>query len=163
MFTGKGEDFLSTMAEVGRDDLMGEYGRGVGGQDRAEQLQAAKAWSLWEGRTLTLVPSPELETQHDEAEYALAFARIENHYFVHAGWLEEGKLIRNVDRIRHIPTVIVQGRYDMATPVRTAWDLHKAWPEADFRLIDVAGHALFEPGILNALLDATDRFARELG
>ena len=163
LFPDKWEDFLSPIPEVERDDLMAAYRRRLVGQDRAEQLRAARAWSLWEGRTLTLVPSPELETQHDEAEYALAFARIENHYFVHAGWLEEGQLIRNVDRIRHIPTVIVQGRYDMATPVHTAWDLHKAWPEADFRLIDVAGHALFEPGILNALLDATDRFARELG
>lgn len=163
LFPDKWEDFLSPIPEVERDDLMAAYRQRLVGQDRAEQLRAARAWSLWEGRTLTLVPSPELETQHDEAEYALAFARIENHYFVHAGWLEEGQLIRNVDRIRHIPTVIVQGRYDMATPVRTAWDLHKAWPEADFRLIDVAGHALFEPGILNALLDATDRFARELG
>jgi proline iminopeptidase len=84
---------------------------------------------------------------------------VENHYFVHDAWLEEGQLLRDVDRIRHLPGVIVQGRYDLATPARSAWDLHRAWPEADFHLVPDAGHAFDEPGILDRLMDATDRFA----
>ncbi|MFT8472009.1 prolyl aminopeptidase [Acetobacter persici] len=163
LFPDKWEDFQAPIPQAERGDMMAAYRKRLVSEDVTVRQEAALAWSLWEGRTLTLLPAPDIETQHEEADYALAFSRIENHYFVHGGWLEEGQLIRDVDRIRHIPTVIVQGRYDMATPVRTAWDLHRAWPEADFRLINAAGHALFEPGILSALLEATDRFARELG
>lgn len=163
LFPDKWEDFQSPIPQAERGDMMAAYRKRLVSEDVTVRQEAALAWSLWEGCTLTLLPAPDIETQHEEADYALAFSRIENHYFVHGGWLEEGQLIRDVDRIRHIPTVIVQGRYDMATPVRTAWDLHRAWPEADFKLINAAGHALFEPGILSALLEATDRFARELG
>lgn len=163
LFPDKWEDFQAPIPQAERGDMMAAYRKRLVSEDVTVRQEAALAWSLWEGRTLTLLPAPDIETQHEEADYALAFSRIENHYFVHGGWLEEGQLIRDVDRIRHIPTVIVQGRYDMATPVRTAWDLHRAWPEAEFRLINAAGHALFEPGILSALLEATDRFARELG
>ncbi|MCI1438432.1 MAG: prolyl aminopeptidase [Acetobacter indonesiensis] len=162
IFPDKWADFLTPIPPAERGDMMAAYRKRLVSEDVTVRYKAALAWSLWEGRTLTLLPAPDIEQQHEDADYALAFSRIENHYFVHAGWLEEGQLIRNVDRIRHIPTVIVQGRYDMATPVRTAWDLHEAWPEADFHLIDAAGHALFEPGILTALLNATDRFAEEL-
>ena len=162
IFPDKWEDFLGPIPAAERGDMMAAYRKRLTSENKKEQHEAAVAWSLWEGRTLTLLPAPDIENQHEDAEYALAFSRIENHYFVHGGWLEEGQLIKNVDRIRHIPTVIVQGRYDMATPVRTAWDLHKAWPEAELHLIDAAGHALFEPGILTALLNATDRFAQEL-
>ena len=163
LFPDKWEDFQAPIPQAERGDMMAAYRKRLVSDNVTVRQDAALAWSLWEGRTLTLLPAPDIETQHEDADYALAFSRIENHYFVHGGWLEEGQLIRDVERIRHIPTVIVQGRYDMATPVRTAWDLHKAWPEAEFRLINAAGHALFEPGILSALLDATDRFARELG
>ncbi|GAN62292.1 proline iminopeptidase [Acetobacter indonesiensis NRIC 0313] len=162
IFPDKWADFLAPIPPAERGDMMAAYRKRLVSEDVTVRHKAALAWSLWEGRTLTLLPAPDIEQQHEDADYALAFSRIENHYFVHAGWLEEGQLIRNVDRIRHIPTVIVQGRYDMATPVRTAWDLHEAWPEANFHLIDAAGHALFEPGILTALLNATDRFAEEL-
>jgi proline iminopeptidase len=92
-------------------------------------------------------------------DYAVAFARIENHYFVHDAWLEENQLLRDVHRIRHIPAVIVHGRYDMATPAQNAWDLHRAWPEAGFHFVEGAGHAFSEPGILDLLVRATDRFA----
>ncbi|MFE8873019.1 prolyl aminopeptidase [Acetobacter persici] len=163
LFPDKWEDFQAPIPQAERGDMMAAYRKRLVSEDVTVRQEAALAWSLWEGRTLTLLPAPDIENQHEDADYALAFSRIENHYFVHGGWLEEGQLIRDVDRIRHIPTVIVQGRYDMATPVRTAWDLHRAWPEAEFRLINAAGHALFEPGILSALLEATDRFARELG
>ena len=114
---------------------------------------------MWEGQTITLLPDPTGIAKHAEDEFALAFARIENHYFVHGGWLEEGQLIRDAGKLAGIPGVIVQGRYDMACPTKTAWDLHRAWPEADFHLIADAGHAFNEPGILAQLLAATDRFA----
>ena len=99
------------------------------------------AWSLWEGETITLLPEPETSGKFGEDDFAIAFARIENHYFVHAGWLEEGQLIRDAGRLKDIPGVIVHGRYDMPCPARYAWALHKAWPEAEFHLIEGAGHA----------------------
>ncbi|OUI88455.1 proline iminopeptidase [Acetobacter sp. DmW_043] len=162
IFPDKWEKFLAPVPPEERGDLMAAYRRRLTSEDKAVRLEAAIAWSVWEGSTLTLLPAPDIESKHQEDDYALAFSRIENHYFVHGGWLEEGQLLRDVERIRHIPAVIVQGRYDMATPARTAWELHKAWPEAEFHLIDAAGHALSEPGILNALLRATERFAYEL-
>jgi proline iminopeptidase len=96
---------------------------------------------------------------HEEDSFALAFARIENHYFTHAGWLEEGQLLRDARRLRGIPGTIVHGRYDMPCPARSAWALHRAWPEADFHLIEGAGHAFSEPGILDRLIRATDHWA----
>ncbi|GAA4489823.1 prolyl aminopeptidase [Gluconacetobacter tumulicola] len=159
LFPDKWERFQAPIPVAERGDMMAAYRRRLTDPDRAVRVEAAVAWSLWEGETLTLRPAPTLSAQHADEEYALAFSRIENHYFVHGGWLDEGQLIRDVERIRHIPAVIVQGRYDVATPMRTAWDLHRAWPEADFHLVDDAGHAVSEPGIQTALLDATDRFA----
>ena len=120
---------------------------------------AAIAWSRWEASTITLLPQADTIARFTEPEYATAFARIENHYFRHGGWWEEGQLIRDASRLAGIPAVIVQGRYDMCTPTMTAWDLHRAWPEADLRIVGDAGHAFDEPGILDALIRATDRFA----
>jgi len=120
---------------------------------------AAVAWSTWEASTITLIPRPELIADFAEPAYALAFARIENHYFTHDGWFEPGQLIRDAARLAGIPTVIVQGRYDLCTPAVTAYELHQALPDADFVLVDDAGHAYDEPGILDALIEATDRFA----
>jgi proline iminopeptidase len=160
LFPDKWERFLAPIPPDERGDLMAAYRRRLTDADPAIRGEAALAWSLWEGETLTLRPAPDLSVQHADADYALAFSRIENHYFVHGGWLDEGQLIRDAGRLRSIPAVIVQGRYDVATPVRTAWDLHRAWPEAAFHLIDDAGHAVSEPGILDALLNATDRFAQ---
>ncbi len=121
---------------------------------------AAVTWSTWEAATLTLVPRADLIAKHADPAYALAFARIENHYFMHDGYVDDGQLIRDAARLADIPTVIVQGRYDLCTPATTAWELHQALPSADFQLVDDAGHAFDEPGILNALMTATDRFAR---
>nr|WP_321984209.1 prolyl aminopeptidase [uncultured Lichenicoccus sp.] len=159
LFPDLWEQFQAPIPKAERHDMMAAYRRRLTGADEAVRIEAARAWSLWEGRTLTLLPSPEIARQHAEDRYALAFARIENHYFVHAGWLEEGQLLDRVGRVSHLPCEIVQGRYDIATPARTAWDLHRAWPDAAFRLIDDAGHATTEPGILSALIAATDRFA----
>jgi len=159
IFPDKWERFIAPIPEAERNDLIAAYRRRLTGSDPVARLEAARAWSLWEGETLTLLPDPMLTVQHGGDAFALAFARIENHYFVHGAWLDEGQLLRDVAKIAHLPGVIVQGRYDIATPVRTAWELHRAWPEAEFHLIADAGHATTEPGILAALLDATDRFA----
>ena len=157
LFPDKWERYLAVIPPAERHDMMAAYRRRLTGADPAALLAAAKAWSLWEGETLTLLPNAAMSMQHGEDRYALAFARIENHYFVHAGWLEEGQLLRDAARLADIPGVIVQGRYDVATPAATAWALHRAWPRAEFILVEDAGHAASEPGIQHALLDATDR------
>ena len=126
--------------------------------DPAVHLPAGVAWTTWEGATSHLETSEEYLDDFSDPTFALAFARIENHYFVNAGWLREGQLIAEVDRIRHIPAVIVQGRYDLPCPLVTADDLHRAWPEADYRVV-LAGHAAMEPAIAAELVAATDRFA----
>jgi proline iminopeptidase len=116
---------------------------------------------VWEGATSFLWQDKSHIESSAADEFALAFARIECHYFVNGGFFEyDGQLLRNVDRIRHIPAVIVQGRYDVVCPLRSAWDLHRAWPEADLRIVQDAGHSAFEPGILHQLLETTDRFGR---
>jgi proline iminopeptidase len=132
LFPDLWEEFLAPIPEAERGDLIAAYRKRLVGSDRAAQLAAARAWSLWEGQTITLLPDPAFTALHGDDDFALAFARIENHYFVHAGWLEEGQLIRDAHKLAGIPGVIVQGRYDVATPAKTAWDLHRAWPEADF-------------------------------
>ncbi len=159
IYPDKWERFLAPMAEKDRGDLLHAYHRILTGEDRAAQVAAAKAWSVWEGETIRLLPDAALSATHEDDAFALAFARIENHYFVHRGWLEEGQLIRDAGKLRDIPGMIVQGRYDMACPAETAWALHKAWPEARFEMIEGAGHAYNEPGILDALIRATDSFA----
>jgi proline iminopeptidase len=159
MFPDKFERFQAPIPEDERHEMMAAYRRRLTGDDRAEQVRAALAWSLWEGETITLLPNPEYSGGFGEEDYALAFARIENHYFVHAGWLEEGQLLRDAHKLQDIPGVIIHGRYDMPCPAKYAWALHKAWPKADFHLIEGAGHAYLEPGILDQLIRATDRFA----
>ena len=155
----KWEAFLAPIPEAERGDMRAAYRKRLTGTDEAAQLEAAKAWTLWEGRTLTLLPDPNFTSGFENPHFALAFARIENHYFVHNGWLEEDQLIRDAGKLRGIPGTIVQGRYDMACPTRTAYELHKAWPEAEFHLIEGAGHAYSEPGILDRLIRATDSYA----
>jgi proline iminopeptidase len=157
LFPDLWERFLAPIPEGERGDLVGAYNRRLTGPDENARLAAAKAWSLWEAGTITLLPN-NLATQFGEDRYALAFARIENHYFSHDSWLEDDQLIRNAHRLANIPGVIVQGRYDVATPAMSAWRLSKAWPRAKFELIADAGHAFDEPGILDALIRATDSF-----
>jgi proline iminopeptidase len=142
-----------------RDDLLQAYRKRLIGDDAGEQLRAAKAWSTWEDSTITLLPSPRHQQSHADDRSALAFARIENHYFVHGGFMQEGQLIRDAHKLHTIPGTIVQGRYDLCTPVRTAWELHRAWPQAQFHLVPDAGHAFDEPGTLARLIAATDAYA----
>ncbi|MEW5833662.1 MAG: prolyl aminopeptidase [Pseudomonadota bacterium] len=154
------ETYLSAIPEAERGDLMSAYHRRLTGDDAAARIAAARAWSVWEGATSFLWQDKGHIEASGEDEFALAFARIECHYFVHGGFFEhDDQLLRHVDRIRKIPAVIVQGRYDVVCPLRSAWDLHRAWPEADLRIVQDAGHSAFEPGILHELVEATDRFA----
>ncbi|HLL11562.1 MAG TPA: prolyl aminopeptidase [Rubrivivax sp.] len=159
IFPDEWEHFVAPIPPEERHDMMAAYRRRLVSTDPQTRIEAARAWSLWEGRTVTLLPEPATSDQFGEDQFALAFARIENHYFVHGAWLEEDQLVRDVERLHHIPAVIVHGRYDMPCPVHFAWRLHKAWPQAEFHLVEGAGHAASEPGILDHLIRATDQFA----
>jgi proline iminopeptidase len=159
IYPDKWERFVAPIPETERGNMVAAYRAVLTSEDRASRIAAARAWSVWEGETIRLLPDPALSATHDEDDFALAFARIENHYFVHGGWMEDGQLIRDAGRLQDIPGVIVQGRYDMACPAETAWSLHRAWPQARFEMVEGAGHAYNEPGILDALIRATDEFA----
>jgi len=158
-FPEKWERFVGLIPEVERDDFVAAYRKRLTSDDPATRIAAAKAWSLWEGETITLLPDPSTSGAFGHDEFAVAFARIENHYFINNGWMEEGQLIRDAGKLEGIPGIIVQGRYDMACPPATAWALHKAWPGSEYHLIENAGHAYSEPGILDRLIRATDQFA----
>jgi proline iminopeptidase len=143
--------------------LMSAYYRRLTSMDPQERLVAARAWSRWEGATSYLLQDPAYLQLTTGDSFAQAFARIECHYFVHGGFFErDDQLLANVSRIRHIPGVIVQGRYDVVCPMQSAWDLHQAWPEADLRIIPDAGHSAWEPGITRELVAATDRFCESI-
>jgi proline iminopeptidase len=159
MFPDKWEKFQAPIPVHERGDMMAAYRRRLTSDDPVVRAEAARAWSVWEGETITLLPSPALAEAHADDRYALAFARLENHYFVHGAWLDDGQLLRDAHRLHGIAGVIVHGRYDMPCPARYAYALHKAWPDAEFHLIEGAGHAYSEPGILDRLLRATDGFA----
>ncbi|SDP71086.1 prolyl aminopeptidase Serine peptidase. MEROPS family S33 [Ralstonia sp. 25mfcol4.1] len=159
MFPDSWARFQAPVPVAERGNMMAAYRKLLTGDDRQKQLEAARAWSVWEAETITLLPNPDIAAKHDEGHFALAFARIENHYFTHRGWLDDGQLLRDAYKLAGIPGVIVHGRYDMPCPARYAWALHQAWPDADFHLIEGAGHAWTEPGIMDQLLAATDRFA----
>ncbi len=158
IFPDEWERFIAPIPAKERHDLIGAYQRRLIGTDATARTEAAVAWSRWEGRTTTLLPNPGADQTHTDPHFALAFSGIENHYFINRSFLQEGQLLRDAGKLREIPGVIVQGRYDMATPAKTAWELHKAWPEAEFHLVKDAGHAFSEPGILDQLVRATDRF-----
>jgi proline iminopeptidase len=160
MFPDRWQGFVAPIPENERHEMMLAYHRRLTGDDRAVQLDCAKAWSQWEGATITLLPDPGMVSDFGEDNYAIAFARIENHFFVNAGWLEEGQLLRDADRLKDIPGVIVHGRYDMPCPLKYAWTLSRAWPKADFHIIEGAGHAMSEAGILDRLIRTTDMFAK---
>jgi len=159
MFPDKWEKFQAPIPEAERGDMIAAYRKRLTSDDPVARIEAARAWSVWEGETITLLPNPALAETHADDHFALAFARLENHYFVHDAWLEDGQLLRDAHKLHGIPGVIVHGRYDMPCPARYAWALHRAWPEAEFHLIEGAGHAYSEPGILDQLLRATDSFA----
>lgn len=161
LFPDVWETYLAPIPPRERKDLMQAYYKRLTSSNRALRLAAARAWSIWEGSTSKLQTDPELVKKFGGGRFADAFARIECHYFVNGGFLKtDDQLLRGVKRIRDIPAVIVQGRYDVVCPMRSAWDLSKAWPEAKLIVIPDAGHSMSEPGIKDALIRETDRFAR---
>ena len=154
------EPYYAHIPEGERGDMLQAYYCRLTSEDSAVRLTAAKIWSGWEGATSKLLPDAEFMGHYEEDEFALAFARIEAHYFVNRGFLEsDDQLLRNVHKIRHIPGVIVQGRYDVVCPIHSAWALHRAWPEADFIITPDSGHSAFEAPNSRALVAATDKFA----
>jgi proline iminopeptidase len=152
-------EFMSLVPD-GEDPLVA-YHRQLADPSPAVSERAAAAWSAWEGATVSLVPSPSMIATYADPKFALAFARIALHYFTHDGWLEDNQLVRDAGRLAGIPGRIVQGRYDAVTPPVTAWELHRAWPGSELRLLPQAGHAVSDRGILDALLEATDDFRSE--
>ena len=159
IFPDTWEGYLAAIPEEEHGDLMKAYYARLTSNDAQGRLRAAQAWSVWEASTSFLLQSKEYMSHAGEDEFALAFARIECHYFVNGGFFEvEDQLLRDVEKIRHIPAVIAQGRYDVVCPMMSAWDLHRAWPEAQLEVVPDAGHSAYEPGIVDVLIRATDRF-----
>lgn len=161
LFPDAWEKYLAVIPEAERGDLVAAYYRRLISPDAKVRGEAAKAWSQWEGRTSYLLPNEGYLSKTGEDAFADAFARIECHYFVNGGWLREDKALlakANIEKMRQIPGTIVQGRYDVVCPMESAWALHRAWPEANLRIVEDAGHAAHEPGILHELIEATDRY-----
>lgn len=156
------EKFIKPIPPAERHDLVDAYYRRVTHADEFTRMQAAKAWSLWEGRTATLHNSRRVVEYFGQAHTALSLARIECHYFKHQAFLEENQLLNNTDRLADIPGIIVQGRYDIICPMQSAWELHQAWPGSILKIIPDAGHAASEPGIASELVQSTDDLARQL-
>lgn len=160
LFADAWKPYYEFIPEAERSDMIMAYHKRLFCDDEALQLEAAKQWSTWEGATCHLVTNEERVAQTGDDEFALAFARLENHYFVNKGFLKsDNYILENINKIRHIPTVIINGRYDVICPVKTACDLHEAFPESELYIIDQAGHSAFEENIINALVKATDKFA----
>lgn len=153
------DKYLEPIPENERHDLVTAFYKRLTSPDKEVRSKAAKAWSIWEGSTSKLYTDPSFVERFAGDEFADAFARIECHYFVNKGFFkEDGWLLKNIDKIRHIPAWIVQGRYDVVCPATSAWELHKAWPESKLFIINDAGHSASEPGIKSKLIEATDFF-----
>ena len=154
------EHYLRPIPEDERHDLVAAYYKRLTSNDDSVRIEAAKAWSIWEASTSKLIQSEESIHAFEDAKVAEAFARIECHYFTNRGFFDTDEwLLENVDKIRHIPTVIVQGRYDVVCPMISAWELHRAFPEADFEIVQDAGHSMTEKGIAAKLVEYTDKFS----
>jgi len=160
IFPDAWKSYFDFIPEAERNDLVGAYHRRIMSPHKETALSACKEWSLWEGRTSKLFPDPEFIDSYGTDEFALAFARIESHYFVNGGFLkEDGWLLKNASRLKNIPGHIIQGRYDVVCPMKSAWDLHQAWPTSKLVIIPDSGHSAFERGIAKALVEATDFYA----
>ncbi len=159
LFADLWEEYVKPIPPAERSDMVRAYYKRLTSDDPQVLSQASKCWSIWEGATSFLHLNPEYIAKFQEDEYAAAFARIECHYFINRGFFRTDKqLIENVGCIRHIPAVIVQGRYDVVCPMTSAWELHRAWPEAQLQIVPDAGHSAFEPGNIHELISATYRF-----
>jgi proline iminopeptidase len=154
------EQYVKPISEDERHDMVVAYYKRLTSNDESVRLEAAKAWSIWEASTSKLFQSEKSLHAFEDAKVAEAFARIECHYFTNQGFFETDEwLLENVDKIQHIPTVIVQGRYDVVCPMVSAWELHRAFPEADFEIVQDAGHSMTEKGIAAKLVEYTDTFS----
>ncbi|MGH8457990.1 MAG: prolyl aminopeptidase [Nevskiales bacterium] len=159
LFPDAWQDYLAPIPDSERDDLIAAYHRRLTSDDAATRLPAARAWSQWEAATSRLLPDAQMVQNWGESQFAEAIARVECHYFVNKGFLRSpDQLLDDVPRIRRIPGVIVQGRYDVVCPMASAWELHRRWPEAELQIVPDAGHAASEPGIVDRLVSATDGF-----
>jgi len=156
------EQYLAPVAEADRGDMVSAYYRLLTCDDEPTRIEAARAWSLWEGHTLSLLPCKETALTFAAAKFAVALARIECHYFINHSFLEDNQILNNIHKIADIPAIIVHGRYDVVCPVDQALALHAAWPQAELQVIADAGHAASEPGIIDALVSATQDMARRL-
>ncbi len=160
IFAEAWQDYYCFIPAEERDDLMKAYQKRLFGNDKEQQIAAARAWSVWEGSTCHMIPDESHIQDSGEDEFALAFARIENHYFMNKGFFEyENWILDNINKIYHIPTIIIQGRYDVVCPMATAFDLHQVFPESELIIVPEAGHSAFEPNIVNELIKATNKFA----
>ncbi|WP_166987063.1 prolyl aminopeptidase [Canibacter zhoujuaniae] len=162
LFPDVWEEYLAQIPEPERGDLIAAYNRQLFDPNPEVHVPAGVAWSVWETSTVKLfMDEADIAATRKDEKWSVAFARIENHYFTNGGWFEDGQLIRDAHKLANIPTAIVQGRYDVCTPPRTAWDLYAQLPHADFTMVPDAGHASTEPGIIDALVRATDKFAQQ--
>jgi len=160
LFPDEWEKFVAPIPADEQHDMINACYKRLTGNDEDAKIAVAKAWSIWEGSTISLLRRPAQVANFGNEKFATAFARIESHYFVHGGFFENDDwLISNLESIRHIPCILIQGRYDACTPMTTAWDIHKKWPEASLKIVDDAGHAFNEPGIAHEIVCATDLFS----
>lgn len=153
------KDFIDPVYPDERDDMVAAYYRLLTGENEIARRGAARAWSLWEGRASTLLPKASVVDHFADPRTALSLARLECHYFVNDSFLEDNQIIARAGCLEKIPGVIVHGRYDVVCPLEQAWELHCAWPASQLQIIADAGHSASEPGIVDALVDATDRYA----
>jgi proline iminopeptidase len=160
LFPDYWQDYVAPIPPDERGELMQAFYKRLTGEDQIAQMQAAKAWSCWEGRTATLRPNPDVVERFNER--ALSIARIECHYFINNAFLEPDQLLRDMHKIAHLPGIIVHGRYDVICPLDNAWALHQVWPNSELQIIREAGHSAGERGIVDALVCATDQMARRL-
>jgi len=159
LFPDAWEKYLAPIPEVERGDIISAYHRRLTSEDESVRLEAAQAWSIWEASTSFMLQDEDFINSHQDAHFALSFARIENHYFVNGGFFEvEGQLLRDAHKLKGIPGVIVHGRYDVVCPIANAWDLHKVWPEAKLLISPTSGHSAFEAENASALIEATDSY-----
>jgi proline iminopeptidase len=160
LFPDAFEAYQAPIPEAERHDMIAAYHKRLTGTDEAVLLACARAWSVWESTCLSLLPNKERIAQAADDRFAYAFARIECHYFVNNGFFrEDGQLLKDIGRVKDIPGAIIQGRYDVVTPMASAWALHKAWPNARFELVTEAGHTGTEPGLASSLINVTDAFS----
>ena len=163
MFPDHWQEFIAPIPENEHHDLLHAHYRRLVGDDEVARMVSAKAWSLWEGHTATLKPNQAVVDFFGAPHTALALARIEAHYFVNNAFLEPDQILRNAQRLKDIPGFIIHGRYDVVCPIKNAWDLHRAWPQAKLEVIPDAGHSACEPSTVHALILATNELAALLG